>query len=70
MNGPWLKDFPPFLRQDICGLGFPSALQFIIPGAPAIIVCLSRVFSVNFAVKISDKNNQYHSSTSKRSVVY
>ena len=69
LNRMWSKEFPPFLLQDICGLGTPSAPQLNKPDVSAIKVCLSSVFSVNFAVERSEKNPRYHSSTIKKSVV-
>ena len=50
-------DFPPFLLQEICGLGVPSALQLIMPDLYAVKVCWSNVFSVNLAV---ERSNEKH----------
>ena len=63
------KDFLPFLLQEICGLGVPSALQLIMPDVCAIKVCWSNVFWVNLAVKSSNEKHQYHSYTVERSEV-
>ena len=49
------KDFPPFSLQEICGFGFPLALQLIMPGLYAITVCRLNVFSVNLAVERSNE---------------
>ena len=68
MNRFGSKDFPPFLLQEICGLGVPSALQLIMPDVCAIKVCWFNVFSVNFAVESSNEKHQYHSYTVERSV--
>ena len=64
------KDFPPFLLQEICGLGVPSALQLIMPDVYAIKVCWSNVFWVNLAVESSNEKHQYHSYTVERSEVH
>ena len=69
MNRFGSKDFPPFLLQEICGLGVPSALQLIMPDVYAIKVCWSKVFRVNLAVESSNEKHQYHSYTVERSEV-
>ena len=63
-------DFPPFLLQEICGLGFPSALQLIVPDVYAVKVCWPNVFSVNLAVERSNEKYYYYSYTFERSEVY
>ena len=64
------KDFPPSLLQEICGFGFPSALQLIMPDSDAITVCWLNVFSVNLAVERSNEKYWYHSYTFEKSEMY
>ena len=63
------KYFPPFLLQEICGLGVPSALQLIMPDVCAIKVCWCNVFWVNLAVESSNEKHKYRSYTVERSEV-